>query len=166
MPIQLIWAIFFASALAIVGAIWVTAADLPAMVAARFDASGAASGLMSRESYRNTILSLFGFTAISIAAVFAFIPKLPSSSINLPNRDYWLDASRRTDTMNSLTVWGLVLGVWTMLLIAAIHYVLVHAHRQIPPQLDNTYMWIPVAIYMLIVTAMSVWLILRFKRKT
>lgn len=75
--------------------------QLPATIASHFDASGQANGFASK-------ITFFVFEAILLAILLTMflslpklISKLPDSSINLPNKDYWLSPERRGQTFAS-----------------------------------------------------------------
>jgi uncharacterized membrane protein len=87
------------------------AARLPERVATHFGVDGLPNGWMSRDDATTTYLAvviglnvLFFLIAISLGA-------LPSSMVNIPNRDYWLAPERRDETVRRMAVRLAVFGV-------------------------------------------------------
>ena len=83
-------------------------ARLPRSVASHFDAAGNPNGWMSKESF----VAFYGaFIALFLLLAFGthvLVRRIPTSLVNLPNRDYWLAAEReaqaRTD-LAEMTSW-------------------------------------------------------------
>lgn len=73
--------------------------NLPAEMASHFDASGRPNGYLSKESF----FVFESFILLLIILEFTFLPwligKMPNRLINMPNRDYWFAAERRTETL-------------------------------------------------------------------
>ncbi len=76
---------------------------LPPVVAAHFGPDGMPNGWMSREA--NALFFLITdivlFLLLWSAPALTF--KLPPQLVNLPNRDYWLAAERKPETLAKLT---------------------------------------------------------------
>lgn len=104
------------------------------------------------------------YSRLTIGGVFGALPTFPSESMNLPNREYWLAPERRAQTMDTLVAWGLLLGVFTIALIAAVHYAIVDAHRATPPHMDGFVLWAPIITYAVAVFVMVVYLLRRFRK--
>ncbi|MGO9642922.1 MAG: DUF1648 domain-containing protein [Candidatus Acidiferrales bacterium] len=72
---------------------------LPDVMASHFGASGAANGWMPKSMF-----FLVYALSVALGVVVVFVPartiaKAPVSSINLPNKDYWLAPGRRAETV-------------------------------------------------------------------
>lgn len=77
--------------------------NLPETVASHFNAFGEADGWMSRQSYLIFQLILLAFISFFSFIFPLLIRKMPSSLINIPNKDYWLAPERKTETHSILS---------------------------------------------------------------
>ena len=77
-------------------------ATLPERVPSHFDAQGVVDGWMSRDAFVATMAFVYGMTGGLFLAVVKFLPRMPNSMINLPNRDYWLAPERRDASLAEL----------------------------------------------------------------
>lgn len=81
---------------------------LPRTVASNFDIAGNPNGWMSKQSF---IAVYGGFIAVFLLLAFGsqlLITRIPASSLNLPNRAYWLSSDREAQTradLSDLTTW-------------------------------------------------------------
>src|SRR5690242_10356649 len=80
-----------------------TVPALPPQVASHFGVSNAANGFMTRSGYLAFILFFALAFPLFLAAVIGLVPRMMPNAINLPNRDYWLDPSRRDATLDALS---------------------------------------------------------------
>lgn len=167
MPIQIFWLLFISAMTTSCAFIFVSSAMLPDMVAASFNADGAARGLMAKADYRNLLLGTVIFIGTIHAAVFGLIAKLPTSSISMPNRDYWLAAERRASTMQYFAKFGILLGTIVVLMIAGLHWCVLIAHRgssaALPPVMPNAILWTIMGSGLAVIGVMLICLIVRFK---
>ena len=117
-------------------AIVLTVGQLPERIATHFGADGLPNGFMPRDTYRILMLALaLGLPALVTFACRAAI-RGAADSLRVPNRDYWLDPSRREATVAYLrrhTAW---LGAGIALFMLAMHVLLIHVNALIPPHLD------------------------------
>jgi TRAP-type C4-dicarboxylate transport system permease small subunit len=134
---------------------------LPATVATHFGADHKADGWMSRTGYLLFMLSFtIGVSLFVTLAVGTFPRKFPRWT-NLPNRDYWLAAPRREESLVFLSAHGKRLGCLIVLLMVGMHYAILVAHRTQPPTLplsDFT------AIMISFVIALTWWLVRMYRR--
>jgi serine/threonine-protein kinase len=107
--------------------------QLPDRVATHFDGSGRPNGWMSR-SFHLWFTLVLGLAFPLIVTVILFLTRfLPDSLINIPRRDYWLSAERRTDTFAYLfrqSLWFACIGVC---FVTAIHFLIVQANLNLHP---------------------------------
>ena len=68
-------------------------------MASHFGAAGLADGFMPRTAYLVLMLALTLAMPIAMVMTIGSLLRKPGARINLPNRDYWLDADRRADTV-------------------------------------------------------------------
>ena len=67
-----------------------------------FDAAGTPNGWMSKDMFFIFYGILFLLMTVFAIGLPRFIERLPSSLINLPNKEYWLSPERRGATMEAL----------------------------------------------------------------
>ena len=72
--------------------------QLPETIASHFDASGQANGFMTKNSFFAFETILLVFLTAMFSLIAKWLPKMPDSSVNLPNKDYWLAPERRAQT--------------------------------------------------------------------
>ncbi len=170
MPIQLFWLLFVSALTASCAFIFVSSSMLPDMVAASFNLDGAARGLIAKTDYRNLILATIIIVSVSHVAVFGLISKLPTSSVSMPNRDYWLSKERRASTMQYFAKFGTLLGTVVMLMIVGLHWCVLIAHRGSsvvePPVMPNTMLWTIMGGGLAVIAVMLICLTLRFNMST
>jgi uncharacterized membrane protein len=153
--------------LLVVGAILisVTTHQLPAQIASHFGAGGAPNGWMSRNGYLLFMLAFAVVLPLAVVLGAGVLPRLKVNSINIPNRDYWLDPSRREATLRYLATHACWLGSLLVVFIAAIHLLLIEANATQPPHLPGQLF---VTLLVLFVVALAIWMmtmLLHFRRK-
>jgi len=127
-----IGAVILASILGIVA----TSIALPDRVATHFDASGAANGFMTRAPY------LVFMTVFALLLPLLVLRGLRSAmngainSINVPNREYWLDPARREESLRWLHAHAARLAAGISAFAFVLHAALIYANHQVPPRLD------------------------------
>ena len=79
---------------------------------------------------------------ISISAFVSFVigtlPRKFPQWTNVPNRDYWLSAVRRDDSLNYLNAHGKRLGCLIVMMMLGMHYVILKANHMRPPTLPGS----------------------------
>ena len=122
---------------AIVAALFVifTSGELPDQVAAHFNLAGEPDRWTSHQSYVALFVGfLLVYPALMVLA-FSWLPKKWPHLINIPNRNYWFEAERRERTLGYLAERGCWFSILLLVLIAALHYTIVLAHRSRPAAL-------------------------------
>src|ERR1700690_124816 len=76
--------------------------QMPETVMSHFDAAGTPNGRMSKAMFFIFYASLFLLMTVFAIGLPRYIERLPSSLMNLPNKEYWLLPERRCATMNTL----------------------------------------------------------------
>jgi len=108
---------------------------LPDTVATHFGAGNQADGWMSRNGY---LLFMLGFM-IGISSFVSFVvgtlPRKFPHWTNVPNRDYWLSAKRREESLNYLNAHGKRLACLIVMMMLAMHYIILKANHVQPPTL-------------------------------
>jgi uncharacterized membrane protein len=140
-----------------------TTNQLPAQIASHFGAGGVPNGWMSRNFYLLFMLGFAVILPIVIVLSMSVLPRWKTGGINIPNRDYWLDPTRRESTLNYLSAYACWLGSLMVLFITAIHFLLIEANATQPPRLPFQSF---VTLLVLFVVALLAWmamLALRFR---
>lgn len=152
--------------LAFIGCLALTADSLPERVATHFDLSGQPNGWMDRFTH----LAFFGgfglVLPLALVGVCFALRFAPDSSINIPNREFWLAPERRAKTISFVFQHSLWLACGTVAFVTGVHLLIVQANSQIPAQLPLA----PILAWMgCLIVGIAVWagLMLRhFKRPT
>ena len=138
------------------GFLALSSGQLPDRVATHFDGSGLPNGWMSRSSHLwFTVVLGLAFPLI-VAVVLFCIRFLPDSLINIPKRDYWLSAERRSDTFAYLfrqSLWFACIGVC---FVTAIQFLIVRANLYRPAHLSTPLLFAVTGGFLL---ALAVWAI-------
>lgn len=161
---RLAWFIFVLCLAVAATYIVATTGALPETVASHFGSGNAANGYMTRDGYRLFMLVFALVLPAFLAAMIGLLPRMRPKSINLPNRDYWLDPERREATLNALSAQGAWLGSMVALFVAAVHYVLLVANASSPPKLPADLFGMLVVGFLML---MALWLgalYLRFRK--
>ncbi|MGE0824318.1 MAG: hypothetical protein AB7P18_19655 [Candidatus Binatia bacterium] len=148
--------LLFVAFLAMGGAFVITTtASLPDFVASHFGASGHANGYMTREGYRWFMLFFVVGFPLFIVFMIAGLPRLMPHYTNLPNRDYWLAPERREQAFDFLTNHALWFGCLLEIFLCSVHWFVVQANTQHPPQLANGPFLMSLGLF---VVALIVWI--------
>src|ERR1051325_9785585 len=75
-----------------------SANDMPQRAPTHFDVAGEPDGWMNRSTYL-LFTAVFGLVFPLVIVGICYAPRrLPASLINIPHREHWLAAERRTET--------------------------------------------------------------------
>ena len=157
-------ALAIALACVVVGLV-VTSSQLPQNVASHFNGAGVSDGWMSRESYLWTMGGAAVGLSVFLVGIFYCIRYFPTSTVNLPDRDYWLAAERRDDTLAFLFRAGVWLAVFEAVFMFGIHLLIVSANQSQPAQLSSS-IWLLAGAFLLVTFTWCGFLVLRFRRRT
>jgi uncharacterized membrane protein len=112
-------------------------AHLPERVMSHFDGAGRANGWMSRDALLGWQLGTVLLITVLFEGLVALQSLLPSESVNLPHRDYWLAPERRAATnawiSSLLRVTGCLLMVFFMALFHSVYRVNLTGARILTP---------------------------------
>lgn len=75
---------------------------LPARMASHFGPHGEVTNGQSKEQFFMTMVVVVGFSFVAGFVVPQLIGVLPANMVNLPQKEYWLAAERREETMRYL----------------------------------------------------------------
>jgi uncharacterized membrane protein len=142
-----------------------TSGALPERVASHFAPGGQANGWMARECYVRFILGAAVLVPLVVVTLLAWLPRAFPRAVNLPNRAYWFEPTRREATLASLSAFAWVFGSVLTLLIAGLHRAVVSANGSHPPVLAEAAVNTLLAA---VAIAIGVWILawyLRFRRR-
>jgi uncharacterized membrane protein len=163
MPARPFWIFFLATLLlAAMHATWAYN-QLPESVATHFDAGGTPDGWSSRSGWAVSYVLLISVMAGLFVGLVYLLPRLPPSTVSLPNRDYWLAPERRADTYGRLGTHLLIMGAVTNLFNVGVMHLTVTANRQADAVRLGGVFWVLFGAYMLFVVGWAIWLFLAFR---
>jgi uncharacterized membrane protein len=95
---------------------------LPDKVASHFGSDGKADGYMSKFAFALFYIGMTSMIAVLFAGMGGLLRALPTSTINMPNRDYWLAPERKEATIQTFAAQMSQFGIATVFyLIAVMH---------------------------------------------
>lgn len=103
-------------------------AALPDPMAVHFNHQGVADRFMSKQANLFFDLGLLFFAFFIPQLNIFLISKLPVSTINLPNREYWFAAERRAETVQTFKIYFEWLSVAMLALFISINQLTVEAN--------------------------------------
>lgn len=122
--------------------------QLPDKVASHFDSAGQPDGWMSKTNFvAMTLLIQFGLAAIMLGIGW-LIRVLPSSMINIPNKEYWLAEERRDQTLNDSAAMMAWIAAGTAVCMMVVFYFSFDANVGEKNGLNSTATWIAVVVFM------------------
>ncbi len=144
--------------------VWQTQHQLPIRTATHFNWEGHADGWSSRDAQiRTTLLAGIGVPLL-IVGVFASIRFMPTSLINLPNKEQWLSPEHRNETIGWISRSGVWLAGALIIFMASIHYFTLQANAVKPPKLDSRSLMIAAGILTAFELGFIVRMVLRFAK--
>ncbi len=133
--------------------------QLPDRVATHFDGPGQPNGWMSRANNQAfTLVFGLAFPLFIVGLTYA-TRFLPSSLVNIPNRQYWLVPERKQETSDYLVRHSLWLACLLVGFVTGIQYSIVQANKQSPPHLSSSTLLQVLAPFL---AAVVVWLVVLF----
>jgi len=136
---------------------------LPDTVASHFGASGEPDGWSSKTE----LLVIYGVVVVVTVGPFLLLPVLlphiPNELINLPHKDYWLAPERRRETLRTINVYLLWMGVGTLMLISHLMGETFAMNVGRAPHLGDSFWW-ALGLYLAFVGAWLAVFIRRFRR--
>jgi cytochrome bd-type quinol oxidase subunit 1 len=113
-----------------------TLAGLPPLVASHFDGAGFPTAHMTREFYYKFLFAMgVGFPVAMVALLSVVYMK--ANDMKLPNRDYWLAPERIAQTRSLLVSHAVWFGCLMVAIVCYMHWLVLGAHRSVPPHLSN-----------------------------
>jgi uncharacterized membrane protein len=140
-----------------------SSASLPALVASHFDAAGFPNAFMTRSGYTRFVLCLGIGLPVALVAFLTWVYSR-ANDFKLPNRDYWLAPQRIARTRARLVVHGIWFGSLLVTMVCFVHWLVLSAHRRVPPQLSNPAIEAGLLTFFLISGGWIIALLLAFRR--
>ena len=136
---------------------------LPETVASHFNFSGHPDGWTSKNLFVWINLGAFVVVAAVILGLSYFLPKMKDSTMNMPNKEYWLAPERRDVTLSHLTNRILWFGSATLLFLIGVMHLIFRVNLGQSDRLEWPFFVISVT-YLVITVAWAIQLLYRFKR--
>ena len=157
------WIVF---ALALLGAIVYfsnTVSSLPPMVASHFDGAGFPTAHFTRAFYTKFLFGIGVAFPIAMVALLSLVYS-KASDMKLPNRDYWLAPERIAQTRALLVSHGVWFGCLMVAMVCYVHWLVLAAHRMVPPRLSNQLVMGGLLVFMAIAIGWVIALLRAFRR--
>ena len=140
-----------------------TISSLPPMVASHFDAAGLPTAHMTRAAYGKFLFGMgIGFPIAMVALLSIVYSK--ANDMRLPNRDYWLAPERIAQTRALLVSHGVWFGCLMVAMVCYMHWLVMTAHRSVPPHLSNQLIIGGLLVFMGIALGWVIGLLRTFRR--
>lgn len=127
--------------------------QLPDQVASHFDGAGRADGWSSKSAFFATNLGI----TLAMAGMFLFIgwmvQKLPESTMNLPNKAYWLAEERRAATFTYLEDQMTWMGALTLAFMVGLTQLSIEANLGAAGAMPSSAFWLLFGSYMVLFVA-------------
>ncbi|QEG21090.1 DUF1648 domain-containing protein [Mariniblastus fucicola] len=120
--------------------------QLPARVASHFGPGGQANGWMSKPGFVAVMLATQVGVAAMMLGVGYLIRVLPTSMINIPNREYWLAESRRDRTLRETASMMAWIAAGTAVFLMVVYWLTLDANVD-EKGLNSTATWISTIVF-------------------
>jgi uncharacterized membrane protein len=110
---------------------------LPEVLASHFAGNGAVNGWQSKSAFFGVELVIVVLAAVVGFGIPRIIAALPVSLINLPNKEFWLSAERRDETMAYMRAWSAWFGCALLAFLLFVMELAFRANLHTPPHFDN-----------------------------
>jgi uncharacterized membrane protein len=140
-----------------------TVSGLPPMVASHFDGAGVATAHMTRESYTKFVYAMGVLFPIAMVTLLSVVYS-KARDMKLPNRDYWLAPERIAQTRALLVAHAVWFGCLMVAMVCYMHWLVLTAHRSVPPYLSNQMVMGGLLVFMAIAVGWVIALLRAFRR--
>jgi len=144
--------------------VWTTSTGLPARVASHFGRGGIANGWMTHDGYIAFMLAFIVLVPLVVVAATGLVPRLATSRISLPHRQYWLAPERKEATVGWFASHGCALGVLLILFRLGVHFLTLEANTRTPARLDESEFFMVLVGFLVLLAIWIVAIALRFRR--
>lgn len=139
-------------------------ARLPDTLATHFNMAGQPNGWTGRAGFIATMGAIEALFVVGALLFTKFAARIPTGALNIPNRDYWLEPARRSDSLKF--VWSHILWIETItlaFLIAVTEVVFRSNLTGGTPALPGNFFYVLV-VFVLTIGWLSIRILLRFRR--
>jgi uncharacterized membrane protein len=140
------------------------APQIPEILGSHFGKSGFASAWQTKVAFFATELTIIVMATFVSFGIPRILAAMPASTINLPNKDFWLSPERREDTFAFLRAQIAWLGCVLLAFLLFVMELVFRANLHTPPQL-NTAAFVPALVAFLVFsTTWTLRLVFHFSR--
>lgn len=136
---------------------------LPNTIASHFNFRNEADGWMNKNTFLIVEIAVAVFLSGMFLLIAYFIPKLPNSIINLPNKNYWLSPERREESLQVFTRFIYWFGSLTLGFLTLISQEVIITNMRIRTTISSN-IWIYLLVFLTIVAFISIKMILHFNK--
>jgi hypothetical protein len=156
------WIVFAGALLFAIFYISSTVLSLPPMVASHFDGAGLPTAHMTRTFYTKFVFGMgVGFPVAMVALLSLVYSK--ASDMKLPNREHWLAPERIAQTRALLISHAVWFGCLMVAMVCYMHWLILAAHRNVPPHLSNQMVMSGLLVFMAIAIGWVIALLRAFR---
>ena len=137
--------------------------QLPDVVASHFGAGGRPDAWSGKGVFITIYLVTVGMNALIFLGIAFGIQKMPASTLNLPNKEYWLTEERRQETFDFFIQYFLWFGIATCLLLLDMFHQTFMVHLGKESTLQHP--WLSMGLYLGFSLLWCIGLLLKFFRK-
>lgn len=138
--------------------------QLPDRMATHFALNNQADGWMNKTSYLFFHYGLTFFFSFLFMGFAYLLPKLPSSLINIPNKDFWLNEKRKRFTLDVLQTLLFYLGTLCIILFVTLFFSVFLANIDGSNKLSS-FSWILILVFLSSTGALTIKYIMFFNYK-
>ncbi|MEM7314210.1 MAG: DUF1648 domain-containing protein [Planctomycetota bacterium] len=137
--------------------------ELPDQVPSKFGSDGLAKQYMDKSGFIALMAFVQAISFLSTGGLSFVINKLPTSLINLPYKEYWLEEPRRAESMEVMASslrWIAIITAWFLLALTHLSFVIgIGKRNSTSPEFEMA-----LAGYLLFVFGFIGWLYWRFRK--
>ena len=139
---------------------------MPSPMAIHFGLDGTPNGFAHPITYAMSMSIFVGIVAVLFPSISLVTARTPSSWINIPNRNYWLNEENRPKTLRRLCSSIELCGIAMMLVLLFMQWEFLRASQKVPPKLNNGFFWFGICLLLVFITIEHVRLYLSFRLPT
>ncbi len=136
---------------------------LPDTIATHFNFRNEADGWMSKNSFFIVEMAVAVLLSGMFFSIAYFVPKFPNSMINLPNKNYWLSAERREESMNVFQQFIYWLGSLTLGFLTLISQEVFILNLQGRNKISSS-IWIYLFVFLAVLAFIIIKMVMHFNR--
>lgn len=137
---------------------------LPEKIASHFNINNQADYWMSKSGYLFFHYGIVLFFYLVFWGLSLTIPRFPASLINIPNKEYWLNDTRKEATFSMLKAMMFWIGSLCLALFIYIFYEILKANTDGSQQIGN-FSWVSILIFLSATMIIVIKYILYFTKK-